>query len=259
MSCLKCNSPINERTDKFIKCDGCNRSVHISCSELSDVEIKCFTLRANVRRRMKYICIDCEQGVHQIPKLITLISDLKDEIRLMQEKYNRLVSDVGVKSVGSSDMAITEEVINEIHERSKRSQNIIIYSCPEEGNSKQDQIQRDTVTVQNLLTKSGVAGDQIKPVRLGKFDSTQQQRKRPIRVRLVSSEDVLRVVRKFREIKLNSQFSHLSVAVDRTPKQMAFYRSVRDELNTRIARGETNLKIKHKNGIPTIIKYNMEN
>lgn len=261
MSCLKCNVLIQETSDKFVSCDGCSRHVHVSCSELSDNEIKCLTLRTKTKRRIKYICIECEQGVHQIPKLISLINDLKNEIRDMRVKYEELTNDSVNRSGGSFHMVCAEEIINEIQERNKRSQNIIIYGSLEEGASRQDQVQMDTGTVQSILTHVGVTCSEIRPVRLGKFDSTRQIRKRPIRVRLSSSEDVHRVLRKSARdrIRTSTQFSHLYVSPDRTPKQVELFRSVKLDLDERIAKGEANLRIKYLNGVPTISQSRAEN
>lgn len=262
MSCIKCDIIINERNDKFIKCDGCNRSIHIICSELSDTEIKCFTLRPSSRRRIKYICIECEQGVHQIPKLITLINDLKDEIRKLKEQYNELSSASSTSKTLNASPSNTlnpEELISEIYERNKRSQNIIFYGSPEDGTSKQDQIQRDTVTINSVLTEVGVVVDGIKPVRLGRFDATKQLRTRPIRVRLSSSDDVFAVIRKFKKLKTVERFSRLSVSTDRTPQQVAAYKAVRSELATRLSMGESDLRIKYRNGFPTIVRMQSEN
>ncbi|KAI4458921.1 zinc finger fyve/phd-type [Holotrichia oblita] len=262
MSCIKCKLAVNEKAEQVIRCDGCNRTIHILCSELTDAEIKCLALRPSSRRRIKYLCVDCEQGVHQIPKLITLINDLKEEIRHMKEKYAELTicstSSTGASSNISNVMA-SEEVINEVFERNKRSHNIIIYNSTEGGSSKQDQVQRDVLLVQKLLQEVGVDGGQIKPIRLGKFDSTKDRSSRLIKVRLSATEDVFKVLRKFNQIKSNSQFSDLSVSPDRTPKQIAIFKSVKSELLTRIAEGESNLKIKYRNGIPTIVHLTSEN
>lgn len=129
MSCIKYNLAINEKSAKFIKCDGWNRSIHILCAELTDVEIKCLAFRPSSRRRIKYLCVACEQGVHQIPKLITLENDLKEEIRHMKEKNGELPirsSSFAVAPSNISNVVVSEEIINEVLEGNKRSHNIMI-------------------------------------------------------------------------------------------------------------------------------------
>lgn len=253
MSCIKCKLIIDERSDKFIKCDICNRSIHIICSELSDAEIKCFTLRPTSRRRVKYICFECEQNVNQIPKLITLIGELQKELKNLNDRFTDLKNST-VMNASPSVLVSTEEIISEMYDRNRRAQNIIVYGSLEEGNSKHEQIQKDVATVQDLLTEVGVDCDQLKPMRLGRFDASVQQRSRPIRVRLLSSDDVFKVLRKFKNVKNHPRLVNLSVSVDRTPRQIALYRAIKSELAERISNGETNLKIKYRNGSPTIIQ-----
>lgn len=221
-------------------------------------QIKCYTSRTSSRRKLKYICFECEPGLQQIPKMLALISGLQDEVRDLKVKFAALTDNQASTSV-TSNVPAGEDIIHEIYERNKRSRNIIFYGSVESGTSKQEQINLDNVLVQNLLDQTSIQCDGIKPIRLGRFDSTLEQRSRPIRVTLSSSDDVFKIIRKFKTIKNNPQYSHLSASLDRTPRQIAIFKSVKNELTARIAAGETNLKIKYKNGIPTIINVNPEN
>ncbi|KAK9680197.1 hypothetical protein QE152_g39284 [Popillia japonica] len=159
MNCLKCNSVIDESKEKLIRCDGCNRPIHVHCSELTAVEIKCYELRS-ARKRMKYIGIFCEQGVHQIPQLISMITDLKEEVRRLRENGPGLTP---------SPVAVTEEIISEMLERNRRSSNIIIYGSVEQGSSKQEQVSQDTTFIKDLLIQLEIPQTDIKPQRLGGY------------------------------------------------------------------------------------------
>ncbi|KAJ3661979.1 hypothetical protein Zmor_006349 [Zophobas morio] len=118
MICLKCAIAIDDSTAKtYIRCDGCNRPIHTSCSDLTTNELKCLDLRPNSRRRIKYICVECEQGISQ-----------------------------------------------------------------------------DTGLIQSLTSDLGLGDQQIKPIRLGKFDRSRQPLSRPIRVHLSSPEIVHNIV-----------------------------------------------------------------
>ena len=254
MSCIKCNILIDQLSEKFIKCDGCSRIVHIICSELTETELKCLSLRSSNKRRMKYICIECEQGVHQIPKLITLINDLKEEIRDMKERYAGLSH---VHSSGASiDLLAKEEIIAEICERNERSQNLMFYGVVESGSSRQDQTDLDADLVGGVLSGAGVVFERVKPIRLGKFDATKRPLVRPIKVRLPSSGDVIAVLRKFKELKKDPRYSQLSVSPDRTPQQISVFKAVKEKLDARVAAGEAGLRIGYRNGIPSIISEN---
>lgn len=256
MLCLKCCSAINNSTDKFIKCDGCDRAVHTTCSELSSTELKCLELRPSSKRRIKYICIECEQGVHQIPKLISMITDLKEEVRQLKENSTNLPSNgTSSGSLGSqSPLFYTEEIINEITDRNTRSYNVMIYGSVESCTSKQEQIYHDSGIVNSILTGLDLVEQNVKPIRLGKFDPTKINRSRPIRVRLSSNEAVRNIIRNFdKKLKTNVNMAGLSVSYDRTPKQIEIYKSVKKELLARLDKGENHLKIIYRNGIPTIV------
>lgn len=257
MFCIKCNLAINELVDKVIKCDGCGRPIHIACSDLSATELKCFDLRSNAKRRIKYMCLDCERAIQQLPKLIGLVEDLRNDVRKLQERDS---SSSVVTDFPKSSALATEEIMTEMLERNKRSYNVIIYGSGEDADNKNNQIERDSATVQNILREVGL-GDStnVRPIRLGKFISSNQNRSRPIKVRLSSPDDVATVLRKFKKAKNQNAFAGLSVSPDRTPKQIAFYKLVKNELNSRVELGETNLKIKHINGIPTVVAFKPEN
>ena len=252
MSCIKCSIFIDQSVDKYVKCDGCSRIVHVGCSELNETELKCFSLRSGSKRRMKYICVECEQGVHQIPKLVALLNDMRDEIRELNDRYAGL--SVAQASVSSVDVFATEEIISEINQRNERARNVMVYGAVEDGVSKANQTELDVALVGGLLGEAGVMDEVVAPLRLGKFDGTKRPRARPIKLRLSSSESVTILLRKFREIKTNPDYSHLSISPDRTPRQIAVFKAVKEQLNNRVAAGETDLRIKYQNGIPSIVR-----
>lgn len=257
MSCIKCGVVVND--SKFLRCDGCNRPIHVACSELTAAELKCFELRPNNKRRIKYICIECEQGLHQIPKILKLINDLKEEIRELRETRVDKPCVVAPAPDSYNQVMANEQMIAEMLERSKRSCNIIIHGGVEAGNTRQDQIREDAVLVQAILHECEIADHDVKPIRLGKFDPTREKSSRPIRMRLSSSECVPVILRKFKKLKSSGKFKQLSLSPDRTPQQVSVYKSVKMELERRLSDGETNLRIKYFNGLPTIIQSNSEN
>ena len=247
MLCLKCSVVINQENERFIKCDGCSRPIHVNCSELSPAELKCFDLRSNSKRKIKYICIECEQGVHQIPKLISMINDLKSELR-------ELKSQITAPTQPSSSLSGVEEIMEEIAERNKRSFNVLVFGSVELGRTRKEQLEMDSALACDLMDSLDVSRDAVKPISVGKYDSTKSPRTRPIKMRMSCPDDVLRVIRKFKSLKSITRFSGISVGFDRTPNQIAYYRSVRTELDARVANGETNLSIRYRNNIPSIVR-----
>ncbi|KAJ3644313.1 hypothetical protein Zmor_026979 [Zophobas morio] len=262
MICLKCSSNIDENNPKsFIKCNGCNRPVHINstCSDLTANEIKCFSeLRPNNKRRIKYICLECDQGLHQLPKLLSLVKELREEISQLKELNKSSSTNLSTINQNNNLISTTafEEIIHEISERNKRANNFILYNSKDQFDSKQDRIEHDTCLVKTLLADLNIQEQEVNPIRLGKFDRTKQSLSRPIKVQLSSKQDVLTVITKFKKLKESPNYASLSVFFDRTPRQSAFYKSVKRDLDTRIQNSETNLRIKYHNGVPTIVSEN---
>lgn len=260
MLCIKCNVLIKDGTEKFLKCDGCNRPIHVSCSELSSAELKCFELRPSTKRRIKYICIECEQGLHQIPKILGLINELRNEIRELKDaRASGAAGSISQDSPPPEQGICNEEIISEMMERSKRSQNVIIFGCVEEGTCRREQESRDVDMVQDILREVNLTEQSVNPVRLGKYDPTRENRSRPIKLRLTSPDCVSHIMRRFKKLKSQPRFSMLSVVPDRTPQQRSLYRQIRQELDRRLNDGEVDLKIKHVRGVPTIVSSKSEN
>lgn len=250
MLCLKCAVEINGEADRFIRCDGCNKPFHHGCSELSVAELKCFDLRPNAKRRVKFLCYNCDKYLDEIPKLIASINEMKEDIKTLKESTT-LTSNPS-DPVKLPAMLDSEEGISEINERNKRASNLIIYGSVESGKSKNEQIEHDASLVTDILSQIGLTEGSLAPQRIGKFDPSKQMR-RPIKIRLSSPQSVHAVFRKFKNIKSETNFPTLSVSSDRTPRQIAYYKVIKQELDNRIRQGEMNIKIKYRNGVPTII------
>ena len=255
MRCVKCKSEIDEsKVNSFIKCDGCNKFFHIPCSELTAPEVKCLESRPASKRRMKYICLDCEQGVHQVPKLIAMVHDLQVEIEKLKSLNTTALESASSSTCNDSSLWTVEKIVQEISERSKRECNLIIYNVQEpEGLSKQDQTTSDMILVNDMLTQLNITQPASHPLRLGKFIASATYRSRPLRVRLNSVNDVVTVLKKFKNLQGLDKWNNIRVSRDRTPMQINLYKSVKEELGRRLSLGENNLKIIYRNGIPTII------
>ncbi|KAJ3652694.1 hypothetical protein Zmor_018637 [Zophobas morio] len=239
MICAKCAIAIDDSTAKsYIRCDGCNRLIHTSCSDLTTNELKCLDLRPNSRSRIKYICVECEQGISQLPKLLSLIADLKDEISKLKEfntnfSVKSSTSTPKDNSISLSSLSAREDIIQEITERNNGANNLIISYVVENGTIKIEQLEQDTALIQSLTSDLGLGDQQIKPIRLGKFDLSRQPLSRPIKVHFSSPEIVHNIVRKFETLRTNNKYSALAVSYDRTLKQAELYKAVKDDLNTR--------------------------
>ena len=93
-------------------------------------------------------------------------------------------------------------------------------------------------------------------IRIGKFVATKGT-PRPLKV-MVNEESVVHdIILKARNLKNTDNYKNINISLDRTPRQIELYRTVKKQFNERIAAGETNLKIKYVRGVPKIVNLNL--
>ena len=108
-----------------------------------------------------------------------------------------------------------------------------------------------------IVIKVSIIGSYLTGLEMPRQPTTQSGTKHPIsrsiKIQLSFSQKVHRMVRQFSALVPIEKYSLLSVSFDMTPKQINLFKSVKAELNTRIANGETNIKVKYRNGVPCIV------
>ncbi|KAK9685607.1 CENP-B N-terminal DNA-binding domain [Popillia japonica] len=142
------------------------------------------------------------------------------------------------------NLTIAEDIISEVMEREKRRNNLIIFNLPEmERATRIEQTAADTASVQDIFTYVGVSTEVSNPVRLGKYDPTSIQRKRPLKITLPSAAVINEVLRGNKKIKQMERFKSVVINKDKTPNQLRFFKSVKEQLSARLSSGETALTI----------------
>ncbi|KAK9736766.1 hypothetical protein QE152_g11328 [Popillia japonica] len=96
-----------------------------------------------------------------------------------------------------------------------------------------------------------IPSDGVTSTRLGKFDPTQRIRKRPLKLKLRSHDEVISVLRDTKKIKEIEKFKSVSLSKDRTPLQTSFYNNLKRQLKERLDAGEQDLYIRHFNDVPS--------
>lgn len=154
---------------------------------------------------------------------------------------------------GSSSNLEFEEIISEIEERNKRMCNIMVFGVKEQDNSgsPMEKIKKDKTFLTEMIEmlSTEISMDNIKPLRLGKY---AQDKIRPIKIELTSEAQVNTIIRQGKKLKTNPKFKNIFVAPDRTPRQISYYKEVKNKLIERQQQGE-NCYIKYTNGIPKIV------
>nr|CAH7741782.1 unnamed protein product [Callosobruchus chinensis] len=226
----------------MIKCCICKKLFKNSCVDISSAEARLL----NSNKGCDWSCKVCRSFGNDIKDLKALILKLQDDIQAF-------------KTTRSDDANLNrneflEEVISELSERNKRRKNVIIFGVPEQdANDDGDTADKDKVTdILHTIDRNFSLQD-VKIVRLGKQTGGKI---RPIRVTCNTEQQVSDIVRNAGKLK-NSRFKNkVFVATDRTPKQLAYFRELKDQLKERMDAGESDLKIRHFNGVPRIVSEN---
>lgn len=164
-----------------------------------------------------------------------------------------------VESLLNSKINNTDFVLWECEDMQRRKLNILIFGFTEsKNNDNAFHLDTDLNDIKNLiksLFSTPVSFiDSLKITRLGK-SSQSRTSPRPIRISCQDQHQVSMILSTARQKKATgtTNLQALSFAPDRTPRQQKLFKEVKTQLADRIARGETNLTIKHIRGLPTIV------
>lgn len=172
----------------------------------------------------------------------------------LQDEIKKLKQSILEPPTPTASLLDTERIIQEISDREQRKANILIFGSDEIACSTNAvQIATDVRMVNDICLTLNIQDTHFKVSRLGKFDATLPDRRRPIKVSFSSESSVYTILRNISKLRELSKFSKLSIYRDRTPMQVQIYKNAKAELTDRISKGETNLKIVYKKGIPTVV------
>ncbi|KAJ3661930.1 hypothetical protein Zmor_006303 [Zophobas morio] len=230
---------------KIVNCCICSKSYKIDCVDVTNTEAR----KIHQKSGLSWTCKMCAQLGNDINGLKAAIVALQDEIKILKTQVSTPVQST------TFSLIETEKIVNEVSERERRKNNVIIYGCTEgKCKTNAEQLNVDTVFVKDMLSSLGINDtDNLKISRLGKFDATKDDRRRPIRVTLHSENSVMLVLRASKQLKTSNNWKNIYLSKDRTPMQLEIHRNIRNELHQRLANGESNLRINYKNGIPNIV------
>lgn len=235
MSCFKCNIADN---NPFLQCDSCERPVHanIECSGLNASELKVMALKG--KRTLRFLCEDCLMGIRLVPKLIKKVDDLQEEVK----KLKVLIQ------TGPNTTMPEDEIINELQERQKRRNNVMVFNLPEPQNRALDLIKVKEIFLE--LTNEDL--NILRVVRLGKPNKNGH---RALKVVFNDAEDANKVIRAKKDILRGKA---ISVNADLTQLQIKTWNKLKEEMEVRRKAGE-NVVVKYFNGVPKITKIIQKN
>lgn len=234
--CIVCNKNENDQNN-LVSCDSCNRVLHKKdCSGLNSSEIRVMELKGP--RQLKFFCKDCHEGFRQVPKLIALVGELQKEVEKLKSASPASCS----HEHSDGNPVNEEEMLIEFQDRQKRSNNVMLFNIPEGNDDKEE--------VSNIFSSLVSSPPEI--LHLSRVGKRNVNNARSLKVVLPSSLDVLNIVKNRSKLKGR----RIYVNFDLTPKQREAERTLYTQLKNRREKGEKNLSVRYRNGIPHIIQKN---
>lgn len=242
--CVCCKKSFEDH--KVVTCCVCKNNYSNICVELTPSETRLIKSKKN----FSWTCQNCSQLGDNINDLKFIILSLQKEVESLKSLRNQ--------PTAASNNVDYEEIIQEITERNLRKRNLVVFGVAEiNSNAKEERAQHDEHKLTEILKylSPNFTTDNMKPVRLGKYDATKNN-PRPIKISLRDEATVHNFIRKAKTLRDRETFKNVNISLDRTPRQIEYYRTVKNELIQRSSEGETNLQIKYVRGIPKIVSVN---
>lgn len=294
-NCAACSLAITKRHYSIL-CFSCDQWNHIKCVDLSVAQLKNYESELKKSQGDRWNCPSCLRAEVQKsqanrkslspmqpehnPGTVTLLDimnkldrmelESRELVRMYNEQLvinNKLQSEIDnvntrmlavenelKKRNGLSGTDQSEEFYQEYCDREQRKSNIIIFGHPEPTSGEENGMESAGSIIQSVCPAFDLSSI-LHVSRLGRTQNSAS-RPRPLKVCCKDSGTVVGVLKQCYKIGSNPRLKHLTVASDKTPKQIQFYKSVKEQLMQRISAGDANLRIKHIRGIPTIVKVN---
>lgn len=198
-----------------------------------------------------------QENITDIKNQITDIKSSNERtINSMQVKIESLEADIKSIKMSSktspttsvNELFASEQIIQEMQNRSNRDKNIILLGLPEPiASNSNERSTKDEAQVLKIISQvSAGIPNPSKVFRIGKF---QPGKSRSVKVCFEAKEPAKELLRKRNKLQ-----DGLKIFSDQTPTQQKYMRKLREDLKRRQENGETDLTIKYVNGTPSIIK-----
>lgn len=234
--CSCCNKPHDSIL--MISCCVCTKLFKNTCVNISSNEVRMI----NGKKGFDWTCDKCREYGNDLKALKAIIINLQNDIQALK---------IGNPQSDSFDF---EEIISEINERNRRKRNLIIFNVKEQDQSQSTEFRVNedkTISANIMQTLLPNANFQdIKPVRLGRYNSDKC---RPLRITLPNEDIVHNSIRSVMNLKKSQEYKAISISLDRTPRQIQYFKKVKKELEDRVNAGENDKILKYVNGIPKIV------
>ena len=210
------------------------------------------SLLSKMEGRLLQASSTTQQGLKTV---LEKLSSLESRIDNIENCLGRLTSSQAVhekkiadlsNEVGEMKSCITNEVYDEVHQRVKRSKNVIISGVQEHLVGSVDERRvKDTAFVLQLLqaVKVECGEDDINVARLGKI---QDNSYRLLRVTFPNDETATQALQAGKELRHHDEYKTIFINIDRTKTQQQQFSVLRRELKARREKGEDAVIFRNK-------------
>ena len=272
--CKHCNKHCSKKGTS-LQCEVCYNWVHASCEGVSNDNYKLFNKLSAAVPNIVYCCNhnQCYARLNQltsvannltfdnvdqtfqainvnhdalkdsVSKLGTQIEALSRANTALEKRFNDLLksqseTQKSLKPPEVSTAATASSIADELSERERKKNNIIVYNFPEA--SEQSPEDQNFANLCKTIVKVDI--NIQKMFRIGRKDSN---RVRPLLVCFTSEESKLAVLSNAPRLRFHDIYKKVFIAPDMTRFERAKHKKLVEELKQRRQQGETNLIIKN--------------
>lgn len=278
VDCIVCNKTFTGEDDKLLQCERCNSWECLACVGYSTEEYEMLTKRPKVH----WFCDPCQSPAlyavqtdneieercnHYLQNFTSRISKLEEEMELKASKVDlehQAAQLLAVKaSLVEKGHTLEQDIDNKVEEklseyererkeREKRKANLIVYKIPEPTSEEPEERKKeDTAKIAEILEQLELPDIELKNVvRLNTKAEGASNSVRPTKVVFNSSADKEQILQRMQSLRTSEdeaerkKLENIHVAADRTFRQRADYRKLKQELDERTAAGEKDLVIR---------------
>ena len=154
----------------------------------------------------------------------------------------------GKENTKSLNNMSDDSFFSEIHDRTERSKNILMYNIPEShADDSRVRVEHDAGFVRNTLSSINVTCTNFKAYRIGRLGD----KPRPLKVSLFDPSIVTQCMKNKKQLS-----GPIKIGADLTILQRKQIREAYSELDRRKQNGEDNLRIKYIRGSPKVTVVN---
>jgi len=248
--CPDCESICGEN-DEAVLCELCNTWFHKKCQKITKALYT--IINSKEGSNISWYCNHCKRGAKSLLEMMqqlnmnhnklerrvsTLekndkLSATKEDLKPLNDRMAKLE-----KNEGATGGSNTATVIREMEDRSRRTNNLVLFNVPE--NNDADQLTRnseDTSMVKNICTKHLSISDPfqiLKPTRLGKKPANPNLH-RPLRVTIPdiqTKNEIQKKAAKMRDLSDN-KLNKIVISQDLTQLQREEIRELRSQQRER--------------------------